>query len=341
MTNLMHDHAWWFSEHVMQTPGVELVGVAEERDYLLDRMRRKAPNARYYHDAITMLDELKPDGLIILAQNNCHRALVEEAAQRGIHCVMDQPMATSYADALAMQEVADRSGIKLMVNCYELWRPEVADLCRRAKSGDIGDIYEITATRGMKGPRMGLGVLSPEYVGWMYDPIQHGPGVLYDQAGYGILYCLWLLGVPDTVSARRISLVKHPEGWEDDIVYLILGYPRATGVATGSWAWPHPRGEVMCWGSQGSLITRFSEPLVRKNAPETVHIKQETETVVLPETPPERTNGMAHFAHCLRYNLPIDPPQSAAMSLQVMKVMEAAKRSIAEGRTVAMTELAS
>jgi predicted dehydrogenase len=96
----------------------------------------------------------------------------------------------------------------------------------------------------------------------------------------------------------------------------------------------------MCWGSEGSLITRFKEPLIRKNAPETVKIELETTTVESPEPPPERKNGMAHFAHCLRNDLPIDPPQSAAMSLMVMKVMEAAKRSIREGRVVAMTEVA-
>lgn len=340
MTNLMHDHAWWFSDHVLATPGVELVGVAEEREYLLDRMRAKCPpTVRCYHEVAPMLDELKPDGLIILAPNNQHRALVEEAARRGIHCVTDQPMATSYADALAMKAAVDRAGVKLMVNCYELWQPNNVELFRRARGGDIGDIYEITATRGMKGPKMGLGILTPEYVGWMYDPAQHGWGVLYDQAGYGVLYSIWLLGMPETVFARRIALVRHSEGWEDDAVYLIMAYPRATAVVSGSWAWPHPRGEIMCFGSRGSLITRFGEPLVRKNAPETVKIKQETETIPAPEVPPERKNGMAHFAHCLRHDLEIDPPQSGAMSLQVMQVVEAARRSITEERIVALADI--
>jgi len=46
--------------------------------------------------------------------------------------------------------------------------------------------------------------------------------------------------------------------------------------------------------------------------------------------PPERKNGMVHFAHCNRNDLDIDSMHSAATSLMVRKVLEAAKRSITE-----------
>jgi len=177
MANLLHDHAWWFSDHVLQTPDVELVGVADEREHLLDRMRQKCPpSVRFYRELGPMLDELQPDGLIVLAPNNQHRPLVEEAARRKIHCVTDQPMATNYADALAMKEAAGRAGIKLMVNPYNLWEPNNVELFRRANSREIGEIYEVTATRGMKGPKMGLGVFTREFVKWLYAPRSAGMG---------------------------------------------------------------------------------------------------------------------------------------------------------------------
>jgi len=152
--------------------------------------------------------------------------------------------------------------------------------------------------------------------------------------------------MPETVFDRQIPLVKHPEGWEDDAAYLILGYPRATAVVSGSWAWPHPRGEIVCFGSKGSLITRFGEPptweshLLWRNAPEKVGIEQIQTLIPPPEIPPERKNGMAPFAHCIRNDLDIDSMHSAATSLMVQQVLEAAQSARSpKKRIVAVAEI--
>jgi predicted dehydrogenase len=186
LATLEHDQAWWSADQVVKTPGARLVAVADEHPDLRDKMRQKMGDSiEYYSDVDVMLDATKPDVLIVTAPNNEHRALVEKAAARGIDVLMQKPLATTVADARAIQTCMEAAGIKVMANYYPLWRPHTAELSRRLLAGEIGAIQQMTIVNGMQGPKL-MGVLSEYYKRWMYDPVRHGGGVLADQATYGM-----------------------------------------------------------------------------------------------------------------------------------------------------------
>jgi len=192
----------------------------------------------------------------------------------------------------------------------------------------------MTVVNGMQGPH-DMGVLSEHYKSWLYDPVRHGGGVLADQATYGLDYLIWVLGRPQSVSAAQLDVKRHANGWVDDMVTVVLGYPCATAVAMASWAWPHPRAEILCYGPKGSLCLRDGT-LVRKDHSVRFDIPVEPQAVEPPQMPPERSYGIAWFVHCLRNGLDIEAPHSVELNVTVCEVADAAKRSIAEGRAVAM-----
>jgi len=103
-----------------------------------------------------------------------------------------------------------------------------------------------------------------------------------------------------------------------------------------SWAWPHPRGELFCAGSRGSLTLRDKD-IVRRNSPERFNLPVE-ETVIQPAAaiPPERKHGIAYFAHVLRNKLPVEQPHSAELNVVVCEVVDAARESALTGRRITL-----
>jgi predicted dehydrogenase len=333
LATLEHDHAWWTMDHIRETPGVELVGVFDRQEHLREKARKRLTNSvSVFDDPEKMLKACQPDALIVTAPNNEHRALVELAARHRIHCLVQKPMATTAADARAMLKPARAAGITLMVNYYPLWQPVRHELLTRAKAGEIGEVQQMTVVNGMQGPR-DMNVLTPDYRKWMYDPERNGGGVMGDQVTYGLDYVLWVMGRPESVVATITPLKQHEEG-VDDLATLTLGYPRGQAVVIASWAWPHPRGELFCAGSRGSLTLRDKD-IVRRNAPERFNVPVE-ETVIQPSAtiPPERKHGIAYFAHVLRHKLPVEEPHSAELNVVVCEVVDAARESARTGRRI-------
>jgi predicted dehydrogenase len=144
-----------------------------------------------------------------------------------------------------------------------------------------------------------------------------------------------MLGRPQTVFCSQMDVRKHAEGWVDDMCTLTLTYPQATAVVMASWAWPHPRGEILCFGPKGSLCLREGE-LLRKAPAVRFDIPVEPQTIEPASMTPEREYGIAWFVHALRNGLDIEAPHSVGVNVVVCEVVEAAKRSVAEARAVAL-----
>lgn len=335
LATLEHDHAWWTMDQIRQTPGVELVGVLEQHEHLREKARGRLTNSvPLFEDPEKMFKACKPDALIVTAPNNEHRALVELAARHRIHGLVQKPMATTATDARAMQKAAAAAGITLMVNYYPLWQPARHELLTRAKAGEIGEVQQMTVVNGMQGPK-DMNVLTPDYRRWLYDPVRNGGNVMGDQITYGLDYILWVMGRPQSVVATVTPIKQHEEGI-DDLATLTLNYPRGQATVIASWAWPHPRGELFCAGSRGSLTLRDKD-ILRKNSPERFNLAVE-EIVIQPSAtiPPERKHGIAYFAHVLRHKLPVEEPHSAELNVLVCEVVDAARESARTGRRVTL-----
>src|SRR5215216_698585 len=74
-----------------------------------------APNAAIYTDHHTMFDQAKLDLIIICLPPYGHTDEVEQAAQHGVHILMEKPIALTTEDAWRMVEAAERTQIKTQV----------------------------------------------------------------------------------------------------------------------------------------------------------------------------------------------------------------------------------
>ena len=85
-----------------------------------------------YDDYLKMLDQEKLDIVVCCSENAQHPAVVEACAHKGVHVMIEKPMASSLQDGLNMARSARAADIELIVNWPVTWQPA----SHRAKERD-------------------------------------------------------------------------------------------------------------------------------------------------------------------------------------------------------------
>ena len=154
IVGLDHDHVWGLMKTIAQEPEAELVGVADPHAELRDKAKAEVPaGVKFYADYIQMLDELKPEAVVVTTANNQHLAILRECAKRKIHYFTEKPMAATAADAREMERLARAAGIKLMVNYWNAWAAPTQDAYARIQAGDLGPAQNMIVQVGHEGPK--------------------------------------------------------------------------------------------------------------------------------------------------------------------------------------------
>ena len=135
-----HLEAW---QRLTATGAADLAGLAEP-----DRERRAAALADFaipagFDDVARMLDTLAPDVLDIATPPATHLPLVRLAAERGIACICQKPLAPTYAEAVELVELAESAGITLAVHENFRWMPWYREMRNLLEAGHLGTPYSI------------------------------------------------------------------------------------------------------------------------------------------------------------------------------------------------------
>lgn len=106
-------------------PGSALVGVAD-----IDHARAEAIAARYevepFNDYRRLLDQV--EAVSLAAPTTLHHQIGMECLERGVHVLMEKPLAASVADARALADLATPAGLVLQVGHVERFNPTFVEL---------------------------------------------------------------------------------------------------------------------------------------------------------------------------------------------------------------------
>jgi len=325
---LDHDHVWGLLHDISAEPNAELVAIADTHTELISKAQSQvAAGVHFYTDYIRMLDETKPEAVILTTANDRHLEIVRECAKRHIHVSMEKPMATNAADAREMERLADKAGIKLMINYWNAWTASTHALFQRVVlSNELGPVHKIIVQYGHQGPKE-IGV-SQQFAEWLYDPAKNGGGAIMDFGCYGAEWALWLKGRPTNVYATAHKLKSEQHNQVDDDATMVLNYPDATVIVEPSWDWPYGMDRVYVFGPQGSLLATRDGLFQRKSASQNPANGPDGDPVALSPGTHETSNPIAYFLDRIRRNQPIEDPLSAKMNLQVMEILDAARESL-------------
>ena len=336
IVGLDHDHVWGLLKIIANEPDAELLAIADPHPELVEKAKATAPaGVKFFSDYIRMLDEVKPDAVIVTTANNRHLEILRACAQRKIHFFTEKPMAASGADAREMERLASEAGVKLMVNYGNAWSGPTQDAITRIKHGEIGKVQKIIVQFGHAGPKE-IGT-SKYFTDWLYDPVRNGAGALMDFGCYGADWAMVLKGRPERVYATSLKLKTEQHNAVEDDATVLLEYPDATAILMPSWDWPSGKGQAEIFGSKGSLLVRGDGLLFQPAKGETTVQNPDGKPIEIRPVPPAARNGVAYFLYCIRNNRPIEGPVSPALNAGVNEIIDAAKESIRTNRAVAMT----
>ena len=202
--------------------GAELVGIA---DNVEDRAVALAHRfeAEAYVDWQEMLDD-DLDILVVSLPHNLHVAPTEAAAERGIHVLMEKPIATTLEDAERIVQVCAEAKVKLTVSFVHRFREELQVAQRWLEEGQLGTPQVIRETMG--------GQRGDHLPRWVTQKDIAGGGVLMYSAIHGLDRLRWLVGsevVKVTAEARTYSPDTEVE---DGVAALLIFANGATATLT-------------------------------------------------------------------------------------------------------------
>lgn len=196
-----------------------LCGRSKER---LAEMAAKHGAAATYTDYRRMIEEAELDAVIVVAPDDRHREMTLAAIDKGLHVLCEKPLANTADDARLMQRAAEKAGIKHMVLFTWRWQPHFRYLKSMVEENLLGTVYRAQFSFLAGFARDGI-------YQWRHDSARAN-GVLGDLGSHMIDMSRWLFGEIATVSATlgtsisRAGIDGHSGESANDSAHLSLQF---------------------------------------------------------------------------------------------------------------------
>jgi glucose-fructose oxidoreductase len=330
IVGLVHGHVHGFLGQYQHRPEIEIVGVVEP-----DSKLRAAAAGRYrfqagqlFADLDEMIAKVRPQAVLVYTNTYDHRRVVETCARHGVHVMMEKPLAVSFEDALAMQKAALAGKILVLVNYETSWYRSNHAAYDLVHDGSLGEVRKVVVHDGHKGPKE-IGV-EPEFLSWLTDPKLNGGGALFDFGCYGADLMTWLMDGqrPQTVTAVTQRIKPEIYSRVDDEATIVLTYPKAQAIIQASWNWPIDRKDMEVYGQTGQLITVKRDDLRVHKA------GANEEQLAAKPIPVPYDDELSYLRAVILDGAKEDALSSLDTNVTVTEILDAARRSAAEGKTI-------
>lgn len=315
----------WGRNHVRtaaKLADAELAAVCDTSDETRQRLAKQYPATFVTAD----LGELLPkvDAVIIAAPASTHADLAHRCIQAGKPCLVEKPFALNTRDAEAVAKAAAARKVPVLAGHLLLFHPAVEKLQALLAEGELGRLFYLY------GLRLNLGqVRQDENALWSFGP-------------HDVSVALYLLGeMPVRVAAQgRCYLQPQVE----DVVFVTLEFQ--SGVLAHvqlSWLDPHKVRKLTVVGSKKMVVFDDMEPREKlrvydkgvERPPEYMSYGEALTIregdIFIPKIPNVEPLAveLGHFVRVARGDEA--PRTTAADGVRVVRVLEAASRSLAAG----------
>jgi phthalate 4,5-cis-dihydrodiol dehydrogenase len=124
-------------------PNVEIVAACDPSDDVRGRFGADY-GIETYPTLGAMLEGAELDAVYIASPHQFHAENVIEASTHGLHVIVEKPLTINLADAQAMVDAVDKSGIKLVVGPSRGNDPVIRKMREIVRSGDVGKVSMVS-----------------------------------------------------------------------------------------------------------------------------------------------------------------------------------------------------
>ncbi|HET6865329.1 MAG TPA: Gfo/Idh/MocA family oxidoreductase [Solirubrobacteraceae bacterium] len=330
-------YGYWgpnLARNVVACSDTELRWICDLDEETLARARQLNPAVQATTSWSDILDRVDVDAVILSLPVRLHYRFALEALRAGKHVLVEKPLATTSVECDDLAAEAARSGTVLMVSHTFEYNAAVRAIHSYIREGVIGEPYYVS----MRRTNLGI-VRSDENAMWSLAP--HDLSIL----------CYWLQREPVSVTAT--GLARLQDGIED-VVFLTLRFEGdMLGHVHCSWLDPHKVREATIVGSEKMVyyddvstdekIRLYDKGIVRDQSQPAelgrygdfarFQMLARAGDVVIPKLDFREPLAVEieHFADCIRTGA--TPITDVVNGRRVVRILEAADRSLASGRT--------
>lgn len=321
-------YGYWgpnLARNFYELPGSDLVAIIDRKEDQLERARSKYPEVVLKKNYKELFD-MGLDAIVISTPPKTHFQIAKDCLLNGLHVLVEKPMVLNSCDAEELIELANVKGLTLMVGHIFEYNSAVLEMKKYIDRKELGDVFYIDTAR------LNLGLF------------QRDSNVLWDLAPHDISTLLYLLEqVPDSVSAHGMACVT--EGVHD-LAYLNLVFPNnLMAFIHVSWLDPSKVRRITVVGSKKMAVyndlgaegkIKIYDKGVDPDYTDTFGEFQyayRTGDITIPSfrfVEPLREECQ-HFLDCIVNKT--EPRSSGPDGLRVIKILEAAERSMRNGST--------
>ncbi|GLR88746.1 oxidoreductase [Bradyrhizobium iriomotense] len=120
----------------------ELVGIA---DVNAEQVAAEQPGARVFADYRKLLDEARPEAVIIASPNQLHAENGIACARAGIHILLEKPVTDTLQSAAGLIAEVRKAGVRSLVGHHRRHHLQVKALKALLAQGRIGDVVGVSA----------------------------------------------------------------------------------------------------------------------------------------------------------------------------------------------------
>jgi len=207
-----------------ETPNAELISVADINETIVRETGKKYA-CNFYTDFKSMCDNEDLDAVCVCTPDQFHPENAIYAARRGLHLLVEKPLAQTEISANQIVAAANEAGVRLMVAHLLHFDPRYVKVKEAVEQGVIGDIIHMFFKRTnprSNGRRLG-GKVSIFYFIGVHD-IE--------------MMCCYAKSKPVRAYCQRVSKVNSDIGCEDTIMAIVNFENGAVGTVELCWALP-------------------------------------------------------------------------------------------------------
>jgi predicted dehydrogenase len=207
--------------------------------------------SRWYDNADSLISDPDVNAVYVATPPSSHAMYAIKAMQAGKPVYVEKPMAATFADCVAMNEVAARTGMPLYVAYYRRFLPYFHKVKEFIEHGELGRILFVQVALHLP-PR--VEDLDPDSLPWRVKASIAGAGYFYDLACHQLDLFEWFFGLAKKVEGscyNRAGLYNA-----EDVVFANITYESGIPLA-GSWCFTTEhmlqKDLITVYGSKASL----------------------------------------------------------------------------------------
>ena len=317
----------WGRNHVRTAAGLadaELAAVCDTDAKTRERVARQYPGALVTADVGALLE--RTDAVIVASPASTHAAMARRCIEAGKPCLVEKPFSLSVRDAEAVAALGAERKVPVLAGHLLIFHAAVERLRTLVQGGELGKVFYLYSLRVNLGQ-----VRQDENALWSFGP-------------HDVSVALHLLGeTPVRVAAQGKSYLQPKI---EDVVFLTMEF--ASGVLAHvqmSWLDPHKERKLTVVGAKKMVVFDDMEPREKLRVydkgvdrppeygsfGESLAIREGDIFVPRIPTVEPLAAELSHFVRVARGAEAPRPGAAADDGVRVVRVLEAASRSLASG----------